>query len=163
MKISKHYIYQLTLPKKPMYLITPNLYIGGERASTNYKYLKANGINVVINCAKELHVMHPKDVLTYNFPFSDSPTFPINLHFDETNKLIDNLLKQNKKILISCQMGINRSMSILCAYLYHSTKNSMDDIIDEIATIRKCCMLTNPSFYRQLKNLNNKYIKRKCN
>jgi len=161
-KISKHYLYQLVLPKKLMYKITPKLFIGGEKASTNYKYLKKNGITHVINCAKEVHVTHPPDVLSWNYNFSDSPCFPIHRYFEETHNLLDGIIREdsNNKILIACQMGINRSMTILCEYLHHSTNKNIDEIINDVANIRKCCMLTNLSFYRQLKNLNDKYTLR---
>ena len=156
MKISQHYKYQLKLPNKPMYQILPNLYIGGADASENTEYLKKNGINHVINCAEEIRVCHDAPILSWNYAFEDSPFFPIHAYFSETSNLIHGILsKPNNKVLIACAMGINRSMSILCAYLFSIARENvtMNDIIDEIADVRRSCMLTNNSFYRQLINL----------
>jgi len=144
--------YATVEPNGYMYMIFPNLYVGGFNASTNYEYLKLHNITHIINCAGEKYIIHEPDIKVYNLNLFDSPLFPIHEYFEPTANLIAHIYQQNpnNRVLVSCAMGINRSMSILIAYLLYSTQRTLQDIIKHIVSLRPYAMLTNMAFYNQL-------------
>lgn len=152
--IPSHLRYQNIEPTKPMYEITNRLYIGSLLASDNHTYLKQNKITHVFNFAEKT-ISYP-DIVVHNYKIEDRPNFNIHSFFPSTTKLIGRAMTDSRhRVLISCHMGINRSMTILIAYLYQAFQHtkSIDDIINLIIRRRPCAMLTNNSFYNQLKHL----------
>jgi dual specificity protein phosphatase 1B len=155
-----HLKYEFVDPPGSIYKIRPNLFVGGFGASTNAAVLKKHKITHVINCAIEKQIKLMDGITIFNFKIDDRENFPIGKVFEQTSNTIDYILKDPKnKVLVSCAMGINRSMSVIVAYLIKKTKKDINDIIAGILKTRPFAMLTNRSFYDQLVNFQKKHLK----
>lgn len=109
-------------------LIIPNIWLGDINAAHNYNFLKENNINVVVNCSNDLpfifeinHEIPDLQLATYRIPVDDSllekDFIKMQNYFDIMLPIIFEHYKQNKKILIHCHMGKQRSAIFLSALL----------------------------------------------
>jgi protein-tyrosine phosphatase len=53
-------------------------------------------------------------------------------------KALDALLQQGHKVYVHCSMGINRSPSVVIAYLAWIKGLSLEDAVDRVTTVRSC-------------------------
>lgn len=98
--------------------ILDNLYLGSYEDSKCEKELLDRNIGYILNISEECEKPNYK----YNFIYKqikikDHSDEPINLHFEETSKFINDALNSNNGILVHCKMGISRSATIIIAYL----------------------------------------------
>ena len=99
--------------------IIEGLYIGDIVASNNLNLLKEKEISVVISLIDE-DIEHQK-IEYHKFPIEDNRNENITKLFEQTNKLIDVALHENKNILVHCHNAVSRSVTIILSYLM-STK-----------------------------------------
>jgi len=64
---------------------------------------------------------------------------PIYVVVLEITNLINELLQKNKKVLVHCRAGINRSPSFVLAYLCKFHQFEFDQAIAQILVKRKSC------------------------
>ena len=100
--------------------ITKNIYIGDYKSSYNNKYF-----DVIINCTDSLP-FYSKNTINRRFHIKDDLSFKSNIQF---LKQIGSLLQfihtydqMNKKILVHCHVGMQRSAAVIASYLmkYHN-------------------------------------------
>jgi dual specificity protein phosphatase-like protein len=86
-----------------------------------------------------------------NIGINDVPEQDITFAIPLINAYIDYTLKQNKKVLVRCQMGVSRSTAIILAYLKFIKKWDLAGALQHIKNIRP---IVNPNqgFLRQLQN-----------
>lgn len=108
--------------------IIPDMWISGKDEATDYNFLKAKKIRLLINCTKDIDYCE-KYIAKYEpdtvrIPIDDKP----NLSKDEDNRIlynklheitetINNYLCKGKPVLIYCYAGRQRSASVAAAYL----------------------------------------------
>jgi protein tyrosine/serine phosphatase len=109
-------------------LIITNLWIGDINAAHNYEFLKENNIDIIVNCSKDLPFIYEinekaKDLNleTYRIPVDDSllekDFIEMEKYFSSVLPVILNHYLDNKRILVHCYMGKQRSAIFTAALL----------------------------------------------
>jgi protein-tyrosine phosphatase len=75
----------------------------------------------------------------------------ISQHFNRVFKFLDNMEKENKKCIIHCQAGVNRSATIVLAYYIHKTNTDLFDAYEYLSSMRPGIIYNN-GFRKQLIN-----------
>jgi hypothetical protein len=129
----------------PYYHLRDNYYVGRASISQNEELLKKEDFTHVLNCASDVYLAH-KEVKCANLNIDDF-LIPINKYFQSAFALLDAWGdEQNSKILIACQLGINRSMTISIAYMMQRYRTRLYDTTMKIYTERPYGMLWNTHF-----------------
>lgn len=114
--------------------IRRGLWIGSEGDSKNPDFMSKHDIHFVVNCSKTIPFLNGYDLEQYRVPVDDDPTNNdvILSHFPVVVRAIDSVLQKGKGVLVHCRAGMQRSASVVAAYLmykYHlSAQNAMDAI-----------------------------------
>ena len=100
--------------------ILPNLWLGNIKiASTSAFYINHN-INCVINCSKDIEFFDKKCNnirISVNDDLKKKEIDNLLLYLDKSSDLIYEQLINNNCILVHCYAGIQRSASVILAYL----------------------------------------------
>lgn len=126
--------------------IIPNLYLGN-RLSTSFS--KEIGVNFIISIGSQ---SQDQTIENLHIGLRDDNTLNISKELDQITALIDNLLENNKTILVHCKAGINRSPSFVLAYLCKYKNMSIDDGLIFILNKRKICKFAFKEHVRQWLN-----------
>jgi len=100
--------------------IIDGLWLGGEDDLIINELNKRN-ITYILNITHNIHLLQNDNIDGKQIKIKDDSNENIGQYFDECSDLINNLLNNNRKILVHCQKGLSRSPSIIIAYLmkYH--------------------------------------------
>jgi hypothetical protein len=97
------------------------------------------GITHIISVVNGVNPLFPKKFTYLNIHVNDDPWINIDNYFDETNKFIDTALElPNSKVMIHCQKGVSRSVTILLAYFvykYNSKNKILEEEIDDVISV----------------------------
>ncbi len=80
----------------------------------------------------------------------DSPQQPISLLFAEAIAFMIWCKKSKGKILVHCQAGISRSVTLVAAFLLYTTSLTLENILYLIKS-KRSCIQPNQGFINQLK------------
>ena len=135
------------------------LYIGNMDEAHRIPLLKALGITHVLNCAAK------RDYSTEDFdqnPYSkhaisyeeiearDNDGYPLlRLHFTKCRKFIDQAKREGGRVLVHCQMGINRSGAICAAYMMLDQEMTLTQTL-RLIKMERSTLICNEGFQRQL-------------
>mmetsp|Transcript_9083 Transcript_9083/g.8170 ORF Transcript_9083/g.8170 Transcript_9083/m.8170 type:complete len:262 (+) Transcript_9083:31-816(+) len=133
------------------------VWLGNDADSQNVKRLTQLKITHVLNCAGlDIRNDYPQNIKQHIINAEDEHDFDIITSFlDESFEFIDECRREKSRILIHCMMGMNRSATILIAYLmYNHDMNLLK--ATEYVIIRRGWILKNMAFRRQLIQYANK-------
>ena len=113
--------------------IITNLYLGNKEAT---KFSEVMGIDYIISIGAQ-----PKNKTIENFHIGikDDNTLNISDELDTITSLMDELLTKNKKIMIHCNAGRNRSPSFVLAYICKYKNMELEEAVNYILSKRKIC------------------------
>lgn len=128
--------------------ITDNIYLGNYKA-TERKIIDKEKFDVIVNCTATLPFHHNN---TYNHR--------LNVHDDLTTisniKLFQNIMrilpiihnhvKNNRKILIHCKAGMQRSVTLVIAYLVKYHKLNIEQAKKYVKSKRPVAYMTGSNF-----------------
>ena len=120
--------------------IIPNLWLGDIRIAKNKIFFDENDINIVINCSKNIPFYSN---YTTNIRISvDDNLQPeeikkLYLYLDKACDLINEKLLDNRKILVHCYAGKQRSASVIVSYLMKYSNMSLQESIDAVKSKRE--------------------------
>lgn len=112
-----------------------NLWLGNYKAALDYNFLKDNNISVVINCTREIPFIYNITDKPLKLETIRIPVFDTSLNND--NKIMKDKLeyvipfintkffKEHKNILIHCAAGKSRSATVVAAFIFNYTKNTI--------------------------------------
>lgn len=96
------------------------------------------GINVIINCAKE--ITHPDATSIkyeiFDFPIMDKDYISFLENIDGANDTIHKCLSNNKKIYIHSDKGNSRAPAVLVYYLMSHKKFTYDKAVNLLTALR---------------------------
>jgi dual specificity MAP kinase phosphatase len=120
--------------------IYQNIYVGDLASASNKEALKEQGITHILSVFNGCYEIYPDDFTYKIIHINDDTWEDISKYFDETNEFIQRSIKnKNNKIMIHCQKGISRSVTILVAYIIWNKNNNKkiekDNITNEITNI----------------------------
>lgn len=143
--------------------IDSKICVGDLASASNCVAMRDNGITHVLCVINGAFALYPNDFEYKVFHIDDDPWVDIGQFFDESNQFIDDALnKPNTKIMIHCQRGVSRSVTLLMAYLLYKLNQSKqiqkEDVTDIIHSllidIQKCRPIADPNhgFLSELKS-----------
>lgn len=115
----------LNKPEIHAHEIMPGIWLGDETSSQDADFIKANNIEVIINCTKHID-SNFKNIDYYRIPINDpgptsDPDQEDNVlmlkHLTYVIPYINEAKSKNRVILIHCHAGRIRSASVLLCYL----------------------------------------------
>ncbi|KAI6661396.1 Dual specificity protein phosphatase 2 [Oopsacas minuta] len=119
--------------------INEYIYLGSEAHASDFDVLRENGIGFVLNVASCCKNYFEGGELVYkNLPVLDVCETNISEIFNEAFDFIETVKQRNGKVLIHCQAGVSRSVTITTAYLMKTEKISMNDALKKVKETRKC-------------------------
>lgn len=134
--------------------VLDHVYLGDSDAAMNTDMLRCLGINSIVNCASGSVLtsceFYDEDFAYVEFEAEDMPGYDLlGNHFDETRQFLDVCAANDRKALVHCAAGINRSAALVVAY-YMVSKNKK--LVDAVAFCfqRRPIILCNEGFIEQL-------------
>lgn len=128
--------------------ITKNIYLGNYN-STHSEYISKLKFNVIINCTPDLP-FQSDHTSNYRISVYDDMTFYSNLQLLEYITKILPVIKKhdmnNEKILIHCRAGMQRSATVVAAYLMKYYNISLNESISFIQKNRPYAFLCGANF-----------------
>ncbi len=128
-------------------MITQSIYMGSIMSAMDKDNLKKIGITHIINCiGKEESEKFPNyesiDGIEYMYiNMGSSNQADLSQYPESTCVFIENALKVNGKILIHCKRGMNRSGSIVIAYIMNKFRMPFDDAYKFVQSKRSICKI----------------------
>ena len=114
--------------------IIPNLYIG------NFQSVQQKEFNTIINCTKHIPFPISINVQKLRVSIDDHVTETANLlkQAPSAIELIHNSLRHNKKVIVHCHAGMQRSCAVVAMYLmkYYKVNNQRITPTNAILYIR---------------------------
>lgn len=95
-----------------------------------------------------------ESMLKYDFRFqgfsaADREGYSIQQHFSESSEFLKQCRRENRKVLVHCMMGINRSAAAMVAFMCEDMGLDLITAVDMVSQ-RRGYILTNRSFVEQL-------------
>jgi hypothetical protein len=128
------------------------LYLGDATCARNVESLTALGISAVINCGAPV-VEYPSHIEHVELGgCEDTFGYPLLArHLDQCLQFLEHCMKEKRKVLVHCVMGLNRSASVAIAFLMLNHKLPLLDAVRKVWDRRgRIPILTNGSFRQQL-------------
>ena len=128
--------------------ITKNIHVGNYKSSS-IDYITKTQFDVIVNCSPDVP-FQSINTLNHRVPVYDDLTFHSNLmlakHITKILPIIHDYNMANKKILIHCRAGMQRSAAVLAAYLIKYNNMSVKDSITTIRLYRPAAFLCGSNF-----------------
>ena len=126
-------------------LYPKRVFLGSIRTVTS-DFLKSCGIDIIINMTySKLSCVDPIKIIEYHYPIEDSEYQDIGDILLETYDLLD----VNDNILVVCEKGQSRSVSVVLYYYSKKFNVSMSEGLKKLKECRSICK-PNPSFIKQI-------------
>ena len=126
------------------------LYVSGEKVAANKQQLEDNKITHVINASADLCPNHfPEDLTYLTYFLKDSKKENIECIFYESIEFIKTAKMAGGRVLVHCQQGVSRSVSICIAYMIFTQKLSYQEA-EELLKKKRGVANPNPGFSVQL-------------
>jgi hypothetical protein len=134
--------------------IYQGLFLGSYKYAFDSKFLRENNIEFVLNCAEDYNRYTNNDLLDdinyltlEAFDFNDYPI--IKNHGIQALEFIETALMLGSNVYIHCQMGINRSATLLAYVIHRLFNKTIKESIMLILEKRPICF-TNKTYIKQL-------------
>jgi hypothetical protein len=121
----------------PVSILNSNIFFGSsDQSKDNTDDFKKLKVDAVINCQGEFK--YPSDATydLFNFDFENDEGATLMEHIDEVMQVINNLLKQRKKMYIQCKTGDSISPAILIYLLMTRKEMGLERAYRNVYKIR---------------------------
>ncbi len=123
--------------------ILDGLWIGNVYSSQDQHFLRENNISVIINCTVDVPNLY-NHIKYYRVSLNDSGK---KKDIDKMTKYLPKVVpflhqeyfKNKKNVLVHCHAGVQRSATVVCAYLTKSTGANLSDVMKFIIKKRPIC------------------------
>lgn len=164
------------------------IYVSSFQASNNVPELKRRGISTVIRCrtpyspryfdSEEMYQEYAfrapyvekayavADITQYVMTLNDNATAPIGSFFRSAIDVIERSLKSGTAVLVHCDAGVSRSVTIVIAYLIWRYAQKGRDGIPAVSAILTDIRISrpianpNPGFIKLLNNYRGAWLKK---
>jgi len=134
--------------------IVDGVWLGDAGDAMDMKTLTQKGINSIVNCA-EKHTLTCAEYYPFGWRYlglecDDAANYDIiGEHLDEFTDFMDECVVNKRKVLVHCVAGINRSATLLIAYLVRRRGMCLIDAIS-LCFQKRPIILTNEAFVLSL-------------
>jgi protein-tyrosine phosphatase len=134
--------------------VVPGVWLGDARDAMDIVALEDNKISCVVNCA-EKHTLtyegyYPDGWSYLGLACDDAANYDIlGIHLDEFVAFMDECVANKKNVLVHCVAGINRSATLLIAYMVRRCGMCLKDAI-AVCHAKRPIILTNETFVMYL-------------
>ena len=135
------------------------LFLGNYDDANNYGLLQELGITHLLNCAAQTSGRQNCAFTRFGgytgilehvgFTADDRENYDILQHVPFSISFINRARVRQRKVLLYCAKGINRSVAMCVAYLIQECGMCFDESLETVQIVRPN-ILTNPGFVRQL-------------
>ena len=141
-------------------LICDELYLGGLVTTINLFILQSLNISVIINCTKDLENYFEADHIKYHrIAIDDFEIEDITEHLKGCYKLLHEYVdSKGLSVLVHCQQGKSRSVSMIIYYLMQRNGLTVDEALQYIKRYRFTAS-PNQGFMKQLKQMESSEMK----
>jgi len=132
--------------------ILPGIWLGNYKAARNPDFFEKNGIQAVINCTKTTPFLHGFNVEKYRVSVDDAhrDLLKMGRYIDRASVTLNRYMSKNKRVLIHCHAGLQRSATVLAYTLMKYNGFSMDQAISLIKSKRRRAFPPPFTFYKIL-------------
>lgn len=133
--------------------IIPGIYLGNVKASQNPLIIQQYKINMVVNCTKDIPFLEwiPYKIrLAINDDSNPTEIQAFQKNIDQVVDYIYNHLASGYSILIHCRAGIQRSASVVSAFLMKYANMNIQQSVKFIKSKRKQAFFGGINFYQAL-------------
>ncbi|TDJ01661.1 MAG: hypothetical protein E2O70_03110 [Candidatus Dadabacteria bacterium] len=104
-------------------------------------FLKAKGIEVIVNLQEKEHLLDHKGFIVKNIPINDFA--PPNLEdFKDFIDFVTAQIAQEKRVVVHCYAGMGRTNLMLATYLMHHLAIDPDQALEEVRLKRPVHLVT---------------------
>lgn len=104
-------------------------------------FLKAKGIEVIVNLQEKEHLLDHKGFIVNNIPINDFA--PPNLEdFKDFIDFVTAQIAQEKRVVVHCYAGMGRTNLMLATYLMHHLAIDPDQALEEVRLKRPVHLVT---------------------
>jgi len=125
--------------------IINNLWIGNRFSSWDERFIKENNIKLIINCSRHLKFIDIEGIKKIRIDVEDDGSLRTNkIIYKKLDSIIHKMnkyLSNNKGVLVHCSAGMQRSATIVTAYLINKNKMSKRDGIKFVRSKRVLAFL----------------------
>lgn len=154
------YIVDLFFGRNHIDRVINHLYIGNIYTALNEDILRENNIQVVVNCTTDIPFLDADFIKDgYRCELEDDKSQEQMEHMLSSFKYILDIIKthidNNENVFVHCRAGVQRSASIVVAYLMKYNNFELKDAITYLKSIRYCVFNPQPNFITSLKSFEN--------
>ncbi|XP_036429149.1 dual specificity protein phosphatase 19a [Colossoma macropomum] len=131
--------------------IRPYLLVGSQDAAHDFGTLRKYKVTHILNVAYGVENAFPELFIYKTLSILDQPDTDIISHLQECLQFIDKAKAEKGVVLVHCNAGVSRSVSIVIGYLMSREGHSFDDASSLVKSVRPASC-PNPGFLEQLKN-----------
>lgn len=99
------------------HMIDKNLFISDLNSASNISFLKTHKITHILICGTELKARFKDYIIYLKFDIQDHPKFNICKYFSQCIEFIDRGIMDGGTVLVHCNQGRSRSVTVVIAYL----------------------------------------------
>ena len=130
--------------------ILPGLFLGGEITASKESILALNISHVVTCMERKIELPDGVDCLWCSI--LDDPSASIEGIIRKALPFVEDAIRKNKRVLVHCEQGVSRSVSVVVAYLMKSKSIPADEAVRTVKSFRPVAR-PNPGFMAQLRQL----------
>jgi len=132
--------------------IIPGLWIGSEGDSQSRSFFRQHNIGLIVNCSKTIPFKSTTGIDEYRVPIDDDPRDNATLvnHLPVVVRTIDAVLSRGKSVLVHCRAGMQRSASVVAAYIMFKHKVTANDAMQAIKGVKNETFWPVPTFDKAL-------------
>ena len=112
--------------------IIDGLFISDSYGAANISFLQRKEITHLMICATEIKIKFPDDFVYKKVNLIDSPKFEILKYLDECVEFINSAILSGGKVLVLCNQGRSRSVSVVIAVLVKQLNFSFEEAYEDI-------------------------------
>lgn len=162
--------------------VAKGLYLGDYVTACNEEWLRQHNITLVVNCTKDLSMpsnpilglrLPVDDIYTANETVRNGEITAMDTYLDDVVNIIEYVVRQGHGVLVHCLHGIQRSATVIVAYLLkyggeswkrqpitvaYTGQDYLDRVIGYLLTLRPhvFCQGTHINFIQSLRTYDKK-------
>jgi protein-tyrosine phosphatase len=99
--------------------------------------LEDHRITHIVNVASGVPNAFPAQFVYWQRNMADSPAFSIREHFDEALGFMRGAIEGGGRVLVHCNAGLSRSITLAVAYIMRFEGKSLADAFARVKAVRK--------------------------